>query len=298
MKAKLAVPILLSLLLLIAGGYQWLNMNQRNAIQAQQLADYERHVADLMNEIEAASRSRLELERGLDALEDESNALRSQLRVASDRLAVAETRIDPDYQALESEIEQRLRREMRRQEEAEMIDPRVEMLRQLTSMEPTELGELMSLQGQFGPFLRELDVDDARMEVVVAALGNLVAEQNQARQEIMVQMQSQQIGRQEMREDLMALMGRESQREALAYVLNEDELAVWDEVQQQQQAGGRGRFRAMSISSGAVDGGLMQIEGQSFQGGSGTVIALPADPAAADGVADIIIQAIPAPDPR
>ena len=84
----------------------------------------------------------------------------------------------------------------------------------------------------------------------MAALSNLIADQNQTRMDLMLEMGNQQLGRGEMRRQMQALSSPETQREALAFDLTEDELATLAEFQN-TRASQRGASRAFNFQSGA-----------------------------------------------
>ena len=209
---------------------------QRENRQRQQLADYERHVQDLLSEVEAGSHRRLDLLDQLESLRSERNVLDSQLISVNDQLAKVQQQANPDYQRMEEVIRRQLSYEYQEQErQLSTIDPRVNLLQQLSSLDPLELGEVMSVHGQFGNFLRALDVDDARREVIVSALTDRVAEQNQARQELMMEMREGAVGRRALRSGMQEIVNPQAQIERLSQTLTEDELQIYQQVLSTQQ---------------------------------------------------------------
>ena len=216
--------------LAIAGAYSY-SLLQRNQSQQQQLDDYQLHVEQLLSQVEENSLQRIDDEKQIGALQSQLTVLRSQLTAASNRLQIAQQQSDPDYQQVEREIRQQVRQELQLQSEQSPERNRVNLLRDLTALDPVELGEIMSLQGQFGGFLQSLDVSDERMEVIVSALGNLIAEQNQQRINLMLEARNQGGNRREMRGELMAITSPEAQLQALSYDLTEEELAALADFQ-------------------------------------------------------------------
>jgi hypothetical protein len=230
-----------------------------------------------MAQVEENSRQRLQDEKLIRELESELNTLGSQLTVVSNQLELAEQQVDPDYERIEAEIREQLSYEYDRPTDSSGGDPRVNLIRQLTTLDAIELGQIMSVNGQFSPFLQALDVTDERMEVIIGALSNLVAEQNQARQQIMLQAQTQDIGRREMRTQLGAIMSPGAQIEALSYDLTDDELDILRETQTSQR-NRRGSFRNLSINSDAGNGTPFYTGPLREQSGSGTARARPIPP--------------------
>ncbi|MDP6654054.1 MAG: hypothetical protein QGF90_18400, partial [Gammaproteobacteria bacterium] len=198
--------------------------------------DYQQHVQKLLTQVEASSRQRIALQNRLDDLLSERNTLNSQLTSAEDQLDEVEQQLNPDYQRIESEIRQQISYELQQQEiERNNINPRVSLLQELIALDPLELGEIMSVNGQFGRFLQALDVDDQRMEVIVTALTDVVAEQNLARQELMVQMREGEVGRRVMRREMREIMSPGTQIESLAPTLTDDEMLVFRQALSEQQ---------------------------------------------------------------
>jgi len=246
------MKIIISVLALgfVAASVYGYNAQQQNRLHAQQLQDYEQQVSRLMSQVEDNSHLRLSYENRVGDLESELNTLDSQLTSTSNELDLAQTQLDPDYRQLERRVRRQVTAELQRQTEIQKRSPRLSLLTQLSALDPTELGQLMSLHGQFGGFLQNLDASDERKEVIVAALSNLIADQTQARMDLMMEMRSQQLGRGEMRSEMQSINSLESQLEALAFDLTEDELASLSEhlnIQAIQQ----GADRVFNFQGGA-----------------------------------------------
>ncbi|NQV69418.1 MAG: hypothetical protein HQ498_05270 [Pseudohongiella sp.] len=233
--------IVIAFLVFCTGGIFAFNSLQKSKLLQQQLVDYERQVTQLLSQVESNSRRRLDSEKQIQDLKSQLTTSNSQLTALSNQLQTSQQQLNPDYQQLEDEIRQQLSSQMQQQSATSDANSdansRVNLLKQLAALDPVELGELMSLQGQFGGFLQSLNVSDERMEVIVGALDNLIADQNQARMDLALEMQSlpADVDRRDVRFQMRAIMGPEAQREALAYELSESELDAFAEFQSEQQ---------------------------------------------------------------
>jgi hypothetical protein len=67
-------------------------------------------------------------------------------------------------------------------------------------------------------------------------LTNYVAQQNQARQLVLLQAQSEQIGRREIGDQMRAIMGLEVMYEELAYDLSQNEISVLKQTHDDREA--------------------------------------------------------------
>lgn len=235
---------------LVAGSVYAYNVQQQGQFARQQIDDYERQVNRLMSQVEDNSRLRLSFENRLNELESELSTLGSQLISTSRELELAQKQVNPEYLQLEREIRQRITSELQTRTVDRNPASRLSLLTALSAMEPAELGQLMSLQGQFGGFLQNLDVSEERKETIMTALNNLIADQTQARMDLMLEMRTEQLGRGEIRRQMQALNSPEAQREALAFDLTEDELAALAEFQNTRTSQ-RGANRAFNFQSGA-----------------------------------------------
>lgn len=275
------ISILVAVIILGAGGAFAFSSLQQGKLQAQRLADYEKQVTQLLSQVETNSMRRLEYEKQTQQLQSQLTTANSQLTALSNQLSASRDQINPDYQKLEADIRQQLSREMRQQQQStdSNTDSRVSLVKQLSALDPVELGELMSLQGQFGGFLQSLNVGDERMDVIVDALSNLIADQNQARRELAMEMRSQQqdSSRREVRALMRNISSPEAQREALSYALTGAELDSLAEYQSQQQP----MSRAFITNPGAVGRPQVFNDGSiiySVQGGAGNSDAIRLSP--------------------
>jgi len=251
MKYSITFSLIIATTGFVAAAYFYSeNASNRSAIE-----NYDAHVQQLLSQAEENSRERLQLNAELADLRSDLTSLRSQLTATTDQLAIAESQTDPNFQQLEVEIRERVEREYEEFQAEHRVSERVGLIQDLSKLDPVELSEVMAVHGQFGAFLQALDVDDARMEVVVDALSNVVASQNQARADILQAVQNEEIGRREMRE----VMNPETMFEELAYSLTEDELNLLQQVREEQSD--QAAFGTFSMRAGntlSVNPGLIQ----------------------------------------
>tara|TARA_B100000315_G_scaffold72490_1_gene66046 strand:+ start:274 stop:1128 length:855 start_codon:yes stop_codon:yes gene_type:complete len=273
-KSKISATVTGATILVIAASAYLYSLQRENRRHEQQLADYEQHVQELLAQVETGSRQRVALQNQLDDLLSERNTLNSQLTSVEDQLDEVEQQLNPDYQQIESEIRQQISYELQQQEiERNNIDPRVKLLQELIALDPLELGEIMSVNGQFGRFLQALDVDDQRMEVIVTALTDVVADQNLARQELMQQMREGEVGRREMRSEIREIMSPRAQYETLVQTLTDNELLVFRQALSEQREQ-TNAIRDFTLNTGDSTSSTIYFEG----GGRSPAISLPYQP--------------------
>ena len=245
-------------MLLVGGGYGY-ELVRQNQSQEQQVGDYRAQLRQLLTETETSSLARLDYEEQIDKLQREVNVLNSQLRSASAQLALAQQG-STDIPALEREIRQQVAAEYRQQRDNEPAGSRTSLAKQLAQMEAMERSEFMSMQNRYGDFIGSLDVSDERMDVIIGALSNVIATENQARMELIQQVQSGEVSLETLPDKMMGVHDQESQLDELSYVLTEDELAAFSEYQDQQ---GGARIQLLSGPGGSVQ------ESQTFFVGTG-----------------------------
>lgn len=240
----------------VIGFFEW----QRHQRQEQQLQAYELHVQQLLGEVENSSLRRIDAETQLRQMRDSISEVRSQMTSVNNQLQVAQDRINPDYEAMEQRIRREVRSELQTQRPTQVANSKTDLLRQLSQLDPAEVDELMTLQSMYGGFLQALNVDDARLEVIVDGLSNMIAEQNQARMELLQQMQEnrrngnpRQFG-----ERMQAINSPEIQSEALSFILTDDEMALFEQFQasQPQQAFTRTLIQS---ANGVTNGGTAGV---------------------------------------
>ena len=199
---------------------------QRNIANKNLLDDYKDHVQRLLSQVEENTKNSILKETELTRLQAEIDRLNNIFEAPSDRLAYIEKQSVPDYQEIERALRQRIINEYEHGKENQNTDSKLDLINEISSLEPSALNELMSLQNQFGPFIQALNVDEERMEEIVGVLTNYVVQQNQARQLVLLQAQSEQIGRREIGDQMRAIMGLEVMYEELAYDLSQNEISV------------------------------------------------------------------------
>lgn len=220
--------VLISAALVIGAGLAGYGLSPRG--DATLASANDQKVQQLLAEIERGSLRRLEDEKRIDELTRTLSELRSQVAAANSKLALAEQQVNPEYEVIERQIRRDVLREIQSQPTPRTPLTKAELVRNLNDLDPVEVGEIMGLQSQYGSFLQALDVGDARMEVIVDGLSTLVADQNQARMELMQELRQQDVPPQDLRSRMQAINSPEAQREALSFLLTEQELAVFDET--------------------------------------------------------------------
>ena len=209
---------------------------QRNIVNENLLDDYKDHVQRLLSQVEENTKNSILKETELTRLQAEIDRLNNIFEAPSDRLAYIEKQNVPDYQEIERALRQRIISEYEHDKENQITDSKLDLINEISSLEPSALDELMSLQNQFGPFIQALNVDEERMEEIVGVLTNYVVQQNQARQLVLLQAQSEQIGRREIGDQMRAIMGLEVMYEELAYDLSQNEISVLKQTHDDREA--------------------------------------------------------------
>ena len=209
---------------------------QRNIASKNLLDDYKDHVQRLLSQVEENTKNSILKETELTRLQAEIDRLNNIFEAPSDRLAYIEKQNVPDYQEIERALRQRIINEYEHGKENQNTDSNLDLINEISSLEPSALNELMSLQNQFGPFIQALNVDEERMEEIVGVLTNYVVQQNQARQLVLLQAQSEQIGRREIGDQMRAIMGLDVMYEELAYDLSQNEISVLKQTHDDREA--------------------------------------------------------------
>lgn len=266
--------ILASILgILLAGGClaAWQLLAHSN-LQQEQLASFEDYVAQLQGERESFAEQQIAYETELSTLRREQTNSQSKIRELESELELAKAQIDPDVIQLEQQIRERLIVEM--QQPQTQAPSRTDLLRQLTALDPNELGQLMSIQGLYGGFLNELDVDEQRMDVIVDGLSNIIQEQNQLRMDAIEEMRNSpdRSNVRALRRQMRALSSPEAQLEALSYLLTEEELDIYQQYQQQQQQSGAFSTQTFAVRQEGIPfriGNLRETNDVIIQDGQG-----------------------------
>ena len=209
---------------------------QRNIANKNLLDDYKDHVQRLLSQVEENTKNSILKETELTRLQAEIDRLNNIFEAPSDRLAYIEKQNVPDYQEIERALRQRIINEYEHGKENQNTGSKLDLINEISSLEPSALNELMSLQNQFGPFIQALNVDEERMEEIVGVLTNYVVQQNQARQLVLLQAQSEQIGRREIGNQMRAIMGLDVMYEELAYDLSQNEISVLKQTHDDREA--------------------------------------------------------------
>ena len=209
---------------------------QRNIANKNLLDDYKDHVQRLLSQVEENTKNSILKETELTRLQAEIDRLNNIFEAPSDRLAYIEKQNVPDYQEIERALRQRIINEYEHGKENQNTDSKLDLINEISSLEPSALNELMSLQNQFGQFIQALNVDEERMEEIVGVLTNYVVQQNQARQLVLLQAQSEQIGRREIGDQMRAIMGLDVMYEELAYDLSQNEISVLKQTHDDREA--------------------------------------------------------------
>jgi hypothetical protein len=275
---KVSIVLLFSAIVLV-GGFTYSEMQQSNLL-TQQIDDYVRQNSQLLTQIENNSLKNSESATTLRSLQDELKNRESQLAALSRQLKTAQQQIDPDYQRIEFRIRQQLTNEIQASNNTPNLDPRIAVLKQLSQLDPMIMGEIMALNAQYGEYIKGLNVSEEREEVIINALHNMIADQNQARGELMLEMQTADPllpTRAELFNQMRAISDPNSQLEVLAYDLTASELDAFAEFQEQRQ-NTSASFGPISGTSGVLSGGAAFFESsliQSESGLSGPVQILP-----------------------
>jgi len=275
---KVSIVLLFAAIVLV-GGFTYSEMQQSNLL-TQQIDDYVRQNSQLLTQIENNSLKNSESAKTLRSLQDELKNRESQLAALSRQLKTAQQQIDPDYQRIEFRIRQQLTNEIQASNNAPNLDPRIAVLKQLSQLDPMIMGEIMALNAQYGEYIKGLNVSEEREEVIINALHNMIADQNQARGELMLEMQTADPllpTRAELFNQMRAISDPNSQLEVLAYDLTASELDAFAEFQEQRQ-NTSASFGPISGTSGVLSGGAAFFEGSLIQSGpgqSGAVQILP-----------------------
>ena len=222
MKRNLAIVIVPAFFFSTISTYLYFeNVANRNL-----LLEYETNAQRLLSQVKSDSEERVAREKELAMLRDEISRLNTEL-AAKPQLNTAIEEIPlSDYQETEEEIRKRIIYEYELDKTNRNSDRRLDLIKEISSLEPSSVSEIMSLQRQFGRFIQSLNVNEERMEEIVGVLINYVAGQSQARQTILEQARSDQIDRREIGNLMRAVMNRELMYEELSYYLNQDEISL------------------------------------------------------------------------
>ena len=229
-KVSLAIMIVPAIILSTLTAYLYLEKVTKNNL----LLEYKANVQRLLSQVKSISGEKIAQEKELVMLKEEINRLNFELATNSQPSIVTEESPLSDYQEKEEEMRQRIIYEYELDRTNKNSDDRLDLIKEISSLEPSSMNEITSLQRQFGPFIQALKVDDERMEEIVGVLTNYVAGQSQARQMILQQARSDQIDRREIGNLMRAVMDRELMYEELSYHLNQDEILLLQQTHKEQ----------------------------------------------------------------
>ena len=245
-RGKLALAGGLALLLIaISMAFQFYLQSR---IESDQLGPVQTLVDEMRAELDKFAEQRINYESQIASLNRELRASQETAAALNNELALAQEQISPDLSRIEQQIRQRVIREVERQHQENALPTRTRILKQLASLEQEELGEIMSLQSNYGGFLQALDVSDQRMDEIVDSLISQITENSRARREIIEENVGNPEGRRSIRRELFALNSPLAQREAVSYFLDETELEVFDSFQE-------AREQQRQLSRAALSGG-------------------------------------------
>jgi hypothetical protein len=141
----------------------------------------------------------------------------------------------------------------------------------------------MALNAQYEEYIKGLNVSEEREGVIINTLHNMIADQNQARGELMLEMQTADPmvpARADLFNEMRAISDANSRLEVLAYDLTASELDAFAEFQKQRQTTSAS-FGPTGGTRGVLSEGTAFFEGsliQSGSGQSGAVQILPINP--------------------
>ncbi len=230
MKVNLAVVILPALCLSTISAYLYFE----NFANHSSLLEYEANVQRLLSQVKNISEEKSDQEKELTILRDEISRLNIMLADKPQSNIVMKENPLSDYQVAEDEIRKRIIYEYELEKANKNSDPRLDLIKEISSLEPSSVSEMMSLQRQFGRFIQALDVREERMEEIVITLINYVDGQSQARKMILEQARSDEIDRREIGNLMRAVMDRELMYESLSYYLNQNEISLLKQTHQEQ----------------------------------------------------------------
>lgn len=241
-------------------------MYSMQASSRQQNGDHQQMVEQLLEAVERGSERRLADEKLINELRSSISELRSQVASATSQLQLAEQKVNPEYEVMERQIRREVTRELQSRPMPRVALSKSDLVRQLNDLDPAEVGEIMSLQSQYGGFLQSLDVSDERMEVIVDGLSNMVADQNQARMELLQELRQQDSPPQDLRLKMQGINNADAQREAMSYVLTDDEMALFNETLANQPGSQNIRMFTTGAVGAAGTPGLQAVDGAVFFG--------------------------------
>ena len=232
-KVSLTVVIVPAIILSILSAYLYLDKVASKNL----LIKYNAHVQRLRSQVKNVNEERTVQEKELAMLRQQISRLNVELAANSQPSIVTEEKDLLDYLETEDEMRQRIIYEYELDKTNKNSDRRFDIIKEISSLEPSSVNEIMSLQRQFGTFIQALNVHEERLEEIVGVLTNYVAGQSQARQIILQQARSDQIDRREIGDLMRTVMDRGLMYEELSYHLNQDEILLLQQTHEEQTNG-------------------------------------------------------------
>ena len=198
------------------------------------LIEYKANAQRLLSQVKGIGEEKVAQEKELATLQDEISRLNVRLAARPQSNMLIEENALSYYREAEDEMRKRIIYEYELNRTNKNSDRRLDLIKEISSLEPSSVSEIMSLQRQFGRFIQALDVNEERMEEIVGVLTNYVAGQRQARQTILEQARSDQIDRREIGNLMRAVMNRELMYEELSYYLNQGEISLLQQAHKEQ----------------------------------------------------------------
>ena len=226
----LAVVIIsIALLSSLSAYLYWEKLNDNNL-----LLEYEDYVQRLLSQVEESKVKEIAQEIELARLRDELDALNANLVTITESPISTEDNSASDYQESDKEMRQRIIYEYELDNANNNSDRTLELIKEITSLDPSSINEIMSLQRQFGSFIQALNVNDGRMEEIVGVLTDYVSGQSQARQQILSEARSEQIDRRQAGALMRAVMDRNFMYEELSSHLTQSEISLLQKTHAEQ----------------------------------------------------------------
>ena len=223
------VIISIALLSSLSAYLYWEKLNDNNL-----LLEYEDYVQRLLSQVEESKVKEIAQEIELARLRDELDALNANLVTITESPISTEDNSASDYQESDKEMRQRIIYEYELENANNNSDRALELIKEITSLDPSSINEIMSLQRQFGSFIQALNVNDGRMEEIVGVLTDYVSGQSQARQQILSEARSEQIDRRQVGTLMRAVMDREFMYEELSSHLTQSEISLLQQTHAEQ----------------------------------------------------------------
>ena len=225
-----AVVIISIVLLSSLSAYlYWEKLNDNNL-----LLEYEDYVQRLLSQVEESKVKEIAQEIELARLRDELDAPNANPVTITESPISTEGNSSSDYQESDKEMRQRIIYEYELDNANNNSDRTLELIKEITSLDPSSINEIMSLQRQFGSFIQALNVDDGRMEEIVGVLTDYVVGQSQARQQILSEARSEQIDRRQVGTLMRAVMDRDFMYEELSSHLTQSEISLLQQTHAEQ----------------------------------------------------------------